>query len=69
MFIIGNMKTKRPASIYAIHKAAQAWCGEKTQHLVMDTDLAMEFAKIIDNVRKEEQKKQTIILYTFPEKD
>jgi hypothetical protein len=31
----------------ALQLAATAWCGEKTKHKVMDPELAMEFAKIL----------------------
>jgi hypothetical protein len=33
--------------IFARQRAAQAWCCEKTKHLVMDTDLAESFANIL----------------------
>ncbi len=31
----------------AMQRAAAAWCGEKTKHKVMDPELAMEFARIL----------------------
>jgi hypothetical protein len=41
------------ASQNAIELAASAWTKEKTSGKIMDSDLAMEFAKIIDTVKKE----------------
>jgi len=38
------------ASELGRHKAAQAWCTDKTSHKVMDPDLAEAFAEIIDDV-------------------
>ncbi|GAI92195.1 unnamed protein product [marine sediment metagenome] len=32
---------------FAREEAAKAWCGEITQHLIMDPELAGEFAKIL----------------------
>ena len=32
---------------FAREEAAKAWCGEITQHLTMDPELAEEFAKIL----------------------
>ena len=43
------MKTIKPSSL-ALQKAAQSWCGEKTSNKEMDSDLATEFAKIIDEI-------------------
>ena len=43
------MKTIEPTSL-ALQKAAQAWCGEKTSSKEMDSDLAIEFAKILDEI-------------------
>lgn len=37
------------ASKYALEKAAQAWCKEKTKDKVMDVDLAEAFAGILDD--------------------
>lgn len=37
----------RPSNI-ALQKAAQAWCGEKTSCIEMNTELAVEFARILD---------------------
>lgn len=31
----------------SLELAAQAWCGKKTSHKVMDVDLAFEFAGIL----------------------
>jgi hypothetical protein len=36
-----------------IQLAATAWCGAKTRYLVMDVDLAQEFAKILREYRLE----------------
>lgn len=38
------------AKSLARQEAAKAWCAEKTKHLVMNVDLADEFAKILDVV-------------------
>lgn len=35
-------------SALALQKVAVAWCGEKTSHKEMDTELAKEFAGILD---------------------
>lgn len=40
----------RKLSVLAIEKAAQAWQGEKTSKTEMDIDLALEFARILDEV-------------------
>ena len=40
----------RKLSVLSIEKAAQAWQGEKTSKTEMDIDLALEFARILDEV-------------------
>ena len=33
-----------------LHRAAQAWCTEKTKHKEMDSELAYEFAVILNEI-------------------
>lgn len=33
-----------------LQKAAQAWCAPSTGHKCMDVDLAIEFAKILEDI-------------------
>ena len=40
----------RKLSVLSIEKAAQAWQGDKTSKTEMDIDLALEFARILDEV-------------------
>jgi hypothetical protein len=40
----------RKLSVLSIEKAAQAWQGEKTSKTEMDVNLALEFARILDEV-------------------
>ena len=42
--------TDKVISTASIEKAAQAWCKEKTSHKTMDSDLAMAFAEILDEI-------------------
>jgi hypothetical protein len=54
---------------WAIEKAAQAWCKKNTKKKVLDTDLTIEFAKILYNeIRKTRRKyyllnKKTTLVY------
>ena len=41
---------KKKLSGLAIQRAAQAWCTKKTSHKEMDSDLAVAFAEIIDEI-------------------
>ena len=41
------------ASKYALERAAQAWCTDKTSSIVMDPILAEAFADILDAEREE----------------
>ena len=43
-------KTQRPSDL-SLSKAAQAWCAPSTQNTTMDSDLAIEFARILDEIR------------------
>jgi len=36
-------------TVYSMEKAAQAWCQPNTKHIVMDVDLGIEFAHILDS--------------------
>ena len=40
---------KKPSEL-SLGKAAQAWCTEKTSSKVMDEDLAIAFAEILDEI-------------------
>ena len=40
----------RKVSTFCLEKAAQAWQGDKTSSKVMDSELAIEFAIILDGV-------------------
>ena len=42
-----GMEDEKP-SLESIYRAAQAWCEPETQHLEMIPELAMVFAKILD---------------------
>lgn len=44
-----NMEKINVSSL-ALERAAQAWCTDKTSHLVMDTNLALAFAEILDEI-------------------
>ncbi len=39
-------------SEFAMGKAARAWCAPTTSHVVMIPEVAMEFARIIDEYRE-----------------
>ena len=43
-------KTKSPSDL-SLERAAQAWCTPKTSSKVMDTELAIAFAEILDEVK------------------
>ena len=45
--------TKKEASEFAEHIAAQAWCTPTTEKIVMDVVLAEEFARTIDKLLSE----------------
>lgn len=47
------MESNNGVTESSMRLAAQAWCEESTKNKVMDTELAMEFAKIIEKVKKE----------------
>ncbi len=44
------MSEEKKPSEYALQKAASAWTQPTTSSKTMDTELAMEFAKILDEV-------------------
>ncbi len=46
---IAAMQTRKPSSA-AMMKAGAAWCQPSTSGKIMDTDLAIEFALIIDDI-------------------
>ncbi len=50
------------ASDFALQKAAQAWCKPLTRSKTMDSDLAIAFAEIIDELLK----KQVVTSYNNP---
>ena len=41
---------KKKISEFATHKAAQAWCMQKTEKIDMIPELAEEFARIVEEV-------------------
>jgi hypothetical protein len=43
-----GMITKNKPTQYAMEKSAQAWCAGSTRKKTMDVELAMEFARILD---------------------